>query len=207
MADVPSKPAGKKLVIGNRKVSSPWLDSVKAATGVDARELSRGTIYLLLDTSYSMSGPPIVEALEGVRQFNAKSLATGQSVGLICFSSAAEVIASPSRSGVAERLGSIECNGSTNMAAAIVLAIRDFEKIRGRRTIVLVTDGCPDDSDATLKAAQQAKDMGIRMLTIGTKGSDTRFLARLASSDDFAVVTASGTLGKALAASTPLLLK
>lgn len=206
MADVPSKSAGKKLVIGNRAVSFLWADSVKAATGVDARELSRDTVYLLLDTSYSMSDS-IVEALDGVRQFNAKSLATGQSVGLICFSSTAEVIASPSRSVVAERLGSIECNGSTNMAAAIVLAIYDFEKIRSRKTVVLVTDGCPDDPDATLKAAQQAKDMGIRILTIGTKGSDIRFLARLASSDDFAVVTASGTLGKALAASTPLLLK
>lgn len=148
-----------------------------------------------------------MEALEGVRQFNAKSLERGQSVGLICFSSMAEKIASSSRSGVAERLDSIECDGSTDMAAAIVLAIDDFEKIYGKRTIVLVTDGCPNDPDATLKAAQQAKKMGIRILTIGTKDSDTRFLAKLASSDDFAVVTACGTLGKALVASTPLLLK
>jgi len=207
MTSIPSKLAGTRLVPGNKAKLSPWLDSVKTATGIDPRELHQDTIYLLLDISGSMSGSPIVEALEGTRQFNAKCLTSGQSVGLICFSSKAAVVAHPSRSGIAERLETIECSGSTDMAAAIVLAIRDIEQARGRRTIVIVTDGYPDDPDATVKAAQQAKGMGMRILTIGTSDSDTRFLARLASSDDFAVITAAGSLGKALAASTTLLLK
>ncbi len=207
MTDVPTKPTSNKLVLGKEVVRSPWLDSVKAATGIDPSKLHRDTIYLLLDISGSMSGDPVVEALEGARQFNAKCLVSSQVVGLICFSSEAKVIAPPSRSGIAERLESFECSGSTNMAAAIMLAIHDIEQVHGRRSIVLVTDGYPNDPDAALKAAQQAKNMGIRILTIGTTDSDANFLAKIASSDDFAVITENGALGKALAAATPLLLK
>ncbi len=186
---------------------SPWLSSVMAATGLDPRELVSGTTFLLLDTSSSMSGEPIREAIEGAQRFNAECVSSAQSVGLISFSTTATMMARPSRSGIAGELSAVKCSGSTNMAAALELASTDLLQINSRRTIVIATDGEPDDRDATLRAADRAKAAGIRILTIGTASSDTAFLARIASSADFAVAVSAGKLGKAIAASAQLLLR
>lgn len=199
MANIPAKLGNKALLIDGKDTLSPWLDSVKAVTGIDPRKQQpSSTIYLLLDISYSMEGPYIAEALEGARKFDAECRASQQAIGLICFGSSAQKIAAPSRSGIAAFLKNIQCNGSTNMADALELATTDLVSVYRQRTILIVTDGCPDDPEATLKAANRAKQAGIRILTIGTTGSDTNFLAKLASSEAFAVITSSGTLGKAL---------
>ena len=175
-----SKPVKNTPVLGKNGALSPWLSSVRDATGVDPREQTAGTTYLLLDTSGSMSGAPIAEAVEGARRFNAECTNSGQSVGLVCFSTAATLRAKPSRTGIIESLTNLKCSGSTNMAAALELATADLLQAGGRRTMVIATDGQPDDPDATIAAAERAKQAGIRILTIGTVGSDSAFPARLA---------------------------
>lgn len=208
MTKLPGKPAGVSIDRIRKGGLSSWLDSAQAATGVDPRtqRTRAGVTFLLLDISGSM-GTGIVEAAAGARKFNAESLAAGLSVGLILFESRAWVAAVPSRNGIAEQLESLSCGGSTNMAAAVELATAGLKDYGGLRTIVIATDGCPDDRSATLNAAEKAKRDGIRILTIGTSGCDAGFLALLASSADFAVVTPTGALGKALASAAPLLLK
>jgi Mg-chelatase subunit ChlD len=176
-----------------------------------------------------MDGTPLAEAIEGARRFDAEYLASGHAVGLICFGSGASVLAEPSRSGIAKQLDAITCNGSTNMAAGVELAAgrllglqrratpanvgpvcspaSGFLDLHGQCTMVIATDGYPDDAEAALAAAERAKRAGIRILVIGTTDCNAAFLGRLASSAKLAVVTPSGTLGKAIAHSARLLLE
>ncbi len=229
MARVPSKPAAGASALFKKGSLSPWLDSVKTATGVDPRESNARMTCLLLDTSVSMDGAPLAEAIAGAKRFNAECLAAGQAVGLICFGSSASVLAEPSRSGIAKQLEAIGCNGSTNMAAGVELAAGSllglqrkgipanvgpvgspasgFVNLHGQCTMVIATDGYPDDAEAALAAAERAKRAGITILVIGTTECDAAFLGRLASSAKLAIVTPAGTLGMAIAHSTQLLVK
>lgn len=198
--------AGQSLVLSKPGELSPALAALKKATGLDPRHKRQGCTYLLLDVSSSMAGAPLREAVEGAKRFNTDCLASGQMVGLIAFGTEAWVLAKPTRDGIARQLALLQCNGSTNMAAAIALAISNLAGQRGNHTLVLATDGYADDAEATLQAATRAKTAGLRLLTIGTADSDTDFLNRMASSAELAVVTARGALGKAIAASARLLL-
>lgn len=194
------------LAPGTPGTLSPALAALKKATGMDPRQTRLGCTFLLLDTSESMKGAPLREAIEGARQFNTECLASRQQVGLVAFGSEARVLAQPSRDGIAQQLGQLHCAGSTNIAAAIQMAVAQLQGQRGRHTLVLATDGHADDREAALHAATQAKAAGIRVLTIATVDSDTAFLNRMASAAEFALVTPPGALGKAIAVSARLLL-
>ena len=201
------QPANTALVLGKKGAVSPWLASVQKATGLDPRCVAgHGCTYLLLDTSSSMAGAPMAEALQGAQRFNAECVAGGQALGLVCFASEATLVAEPSRSGIAQALAVQRCGGTTHMAAALELALHGLAGKPGRHTVVLATDGYPDDRAATLRAATRLKHAHVRVLTVGTTDSDTAFLAQLASAPQWAVVTSPGELGKALAASARLLL-
>jgi len=185
---------------------SPWLESVRDATGIDPRTQQAAVTILLLDRSGSMS-ESIADALDGARTFNGDALSAGQSVGLIVFSTEATLVSKPSRTGIAAHLKSVACDGSTNMAAAITLAMSCLERGARKRTIVLATDGQPDDRQATLAAAEAAKRVGIRVITIGTKDADANFLRQIASSTEMSMSARSGELGKAIVHAARLLLK
>lgn len=195
------------LVLGPNGAGSPWLAAVQRATGQDLRQVpGHGCAYLLLDTSASMVGAPMAEAVQGAQRFNAECVAGGQALGLIGFASQATLVAAPSRSGIGHALAGQYCGGTTDMAAALELAWQGLAGKPGRHKVVLATDGHPDDRAAALRAATRLKQAHVRVLTVGTTDSDTAFLAQLASTPQWAVVTRPGELGRALAASARLLL-
>jgi Mg-chelatase subunit ChlD len=187
---------------------SPWLQAMRDATGIDPRSHQAGaTTMLVLDRSGSMSGPSIVEALAGARKFDRDAVAGGQALGLIVFASEATLVAEPSRKGIAAHLEAVHCDGGTNMAAAISLATSHLEGVRGKRTMVIATDGHPSDPKAAIEAAHAAKRLGIRIITIGTSAADAEFLRKLASADNMTMSARPGELGKAIAHASRLLLK
>ena len=72
-------------------------------------------------------------------------------------------------------------SGSTNMTAAIKIAIEMLTDKSGSKVICIVTDGMPDESDTALSAAKEAAEKDIDIMTIGTDGADEQFLRNLAT--------------------------
>lgn len=164
-------------------------------------------VYLLIDCSGSMAGAKLVQAREGAINFAKDTLRKKYSVGLISFDSSAQMKADPSTQ--IERFitatESLSDCGSTNMAAGIRLATDRFQNIRATRTIVLFTDGMPDDQTLALVEAEAAKNQGIDIIAIGTEDADKAFLRRLASRDDLVVSATSARIGEAIIKAAGLL--
>ncbi len=135
----------------------------------------RCPVVLLLDTSGSMSGAPISELNQGVRQFLEETRsdeAAGMSVELevITFDDRASRIV-PFRpiSGV-NGLPSFGAGGMTSMGAALRMATADLKARRHlyrqtgvssyRPWVVLMTDGGPNDE--WRNAAREMREMGER---------------------------------------------
>ncbi len=147
------------------------------------------------------------EALDGARKFDVDSRLGGRRVGLILFASEARLLCEPSSVGISRHVRDVECGGSTNMADAISLATEQLQRMSGSRTIVLATDGYPDDADATLREASRAKSAGISILTIGTNDADAAFLRSIASADELSLCTPASRMGNAITHAAHLLLK
>jgi len=146
------------------------------------------TVYILLDCSGSMSGDKLAQGKQGADGFAAQAVDRGYSVGLISFACDAEVVVAPEyrETGLGKGMGCLAASGGTNMSAALDLGLRRLSKLDGQRAMCVVTDGMPDNRDATIAAAQRAKEAGIDILTIGTDDADGEFLKAIASRQELA---------------------
>lgn len=150
---------------------------------------SSGVCYLLLDHSGSMNDArKLQQAKTGAKDFVAEAVKKGYPVGLIKFSSQAMLVCKPTKnlSDFSSLINDIKTEGSTNMAQAIQIARKKLTKDNCRRAIVLVTDGMPDNKDETLSEIAQVKEMGIDVITIGTKPADEDFLRLIATCKELA---------------------
>ena len=152
--------------MNNTRYTSNSIDEMNAAP--------RCPVILLLDTSSSMSGAPIDELNQGLRQFineTAEDEAASMSVEL-------EVITFDSRASVAmpftpicdvERTPApLVANGMTCMGAALRMATNDLNARRRKYRsagissykpwVVLMTDGGPNDN--WFDAARQMRELG-----------------------------------------------
>lgn len=166
-----------------------------------------GLVYLLIDCSYSMDGDKIAQAKRGAIGFAEEALSKGYAVGLIKFASTASLICEPMRglSVLHPHVERLSVGGSTNMSAGIKLATKGLSKKRGYMVIVVVTDGMPDSPDDALLKAQQAKNRGVDVITIGTDDADEEFLRQLASRTDLAVMAPTERLGEVVASTGKML--
>lgn len=175
--------AGLKDVLDTMStdLGKPLSSSKSSTTASLYKEAKR--IYVLLDCSGSMAaGQKVAQAKTGVLDFAKSCYAKGYEVGLISFSSRAELLirAGGDIESMEAVLAGLSPNGSTNMREAIDLASEQLGTI-GRRQILVATDGMPDRPEETLEAAERAKQSGIEILTIGTDDADKTFLERVAS--------------------------
>lgn len=158
---------------------------------------ARRTVYLLIDTSGSMAdGSKLEQARTGAVNFAKDARAMGYCVGLAQFASSAHVVLEPSRSAPTATAGDgpikaalerMSATGSTNMAAALHLGTAQLGKNSGDKCICVVTDGQPDSVDDAIRAADEAKRVGIRILTIGTDDANVEFLKRIATHATLAI--------------------
>jgi len=151
-------------------------------------------VFILLDCSGSMAGDKLRQAKEGVAEFTKK--AKGK-VGLIVFSNQAHLV---------DTISNTTAGGSTNMVAAIKVAMENMPKSGIKRTIVIATDGEPDNPAKTLKIASSAKQGGIKIICIGTDDADEGFLKKLSSQEDLGMKVSRKNFGRAIANSATLLL-
>lgn len=163
-------------------------------------EVNWGKVYILLDCSGSMKGGKIEQAQSGVINFARDAFKKNYLVGLIKFSDSAEHLCEPTRDIelLQNSLKNIRANGSTNMTDAIKTAHLKLKDFAGTRAMVIATDGMPDSVSNTLLAADNAKNEGIEILTIGTDDAKTEFLKKLASRTELSAKVSSDQFAQAI---------
>jgi Mg-chelatase subunit ChlD len=169
------------------------------------RQTSGGGALLLVDGSSSMSDK-LDQAKNGAKEFAKKVLVGGSSVGVVLFRSVAELLVETTIDfgKICDAVNQIEASGSTDMAAGIKLA----DLILGNhnpRTIVIVTDGRPNNREEALFAADEARLRDIDIICIGVDGADMEFLNLVATVSDMAMHVHSANLQKTIEASADLL--
>ena len=168
-----------------------------------------GSLCALLDCSDSMAGEDKLSSAKSGLIDMAREVARAlMRVGLVRFSSAATIEVPVCRfdSTMVERVQGLQCGGSTNMAAGLKAAIETLGRAMGRKVILLVTDGMPDDANAALAEGDRARRLGIEVWTIGTTDADNDFLRRIAWSPATSQVARAPDLARAINHSATLLL-
>ena len=170
------------------------------------RPVNGNGVMLLIDCSGSMAGEKIRQAKAGAIDFAKMTTNKGAAVGVASFESKAVLLTETSTSldAICQSVQKIETSGSTNMAEGITLANLALGEHKPR-TIVLVTDGQPDNKEKALEAADEARLRDIEIICIGVDGADLEFLQLIATVSDMAVHVESVDLQKALVASVDLL--
>lgn len=146
----------------------------------------RATVVLTLDTSGSMVAtdvsPQRLGAAQQAARLFVKALPSGVQIGLVDFSTNAEVLAMPTsdRATVLAAIDSLHAGGGTATAAAIKLSVQAIATVpigkggqRAPGTIVLMSDGSPtigengmSPSDSVAAEAAAAKAAGVKINTI-----------------------------------------
>lgn len=163
----------------------------KSSDLVSRRERVRGTVYLLLDTSYSMSSHGKLEQLKrGSLRFFSEAWRRDYEVGAIDFGSRAYCLLGATRNFYTfqKRIMYLGADGRTAMDSAIRLGTWRLRFKPGYRAMILITDGQPDYPEATLQAALVARRLGIDLIAVGTSGADETFLASLTPKPELANV-------------------
>ena len=162
---------------------------------------TQALVYLVFDCSGSMAGSKIAQAKRGALNFAVTAFSDGYKVGLISFSDMTSHLSSPvdSLQKLAPGIDHLQIQGSTNLAPAIEEVVSRFKgQTEALRTMVIVTDGMTINPEQALRAAENAKMLGITIMTIGTNDADPGFLSRLASQTDLARQVTNTQLEKAI---------
>jgi molecular chaperone DnaK (HSP70) len=171
-----------------------WLERGPERRVVAANERLR--IYLMIDVSSSMAGPPLEEARRAARAFLDQCDMTHTEVGLISFSN--EVVLQAEATSNVRRLQAaisrLEADGTTNLSEALNLARRMLGERCGPRYIVILTDGYPDAAEAAFEEARAAQREGLEIVAIGTGEADKAYLGRLASTEAGTIFARRGEL-------------
>jgi len=181
--------------------------SLRDSTGADRQvQTRRRNALLLIDTSGSMAGAKIMQAVSGAKDFTYSAIARGYATALAVFGDRAAMVCDPTadaahfESKIAKlRVGLV--GTTTNLAAGLVLA----GKFRELAAVVIVTDGLSNDNAAALDAADSLKKRGVDIICIGTDDADARFLKLLATRSDLATHVSSRELRSAISGASHLL--
>jgi molecular chaperone DnaK len=163
-------------------------------TDEDPRDQARRMldVVLLIDCSSSMAGRKLSEAKDACADF-AKLIGglAGARVALVSFASGAHVNAPLTEDAMTVQGAARELHtyGSTDLAAGLQAATTILEGEKGRRVIVVVTDGAPNDASSAQAAARTCDRQEIEIVTIGVTGADMAFLASISTADRDSIVT------------------
>lgn len=146
---------------------------------------------LLIDTSGSMAGASIEEVRQAAIAYAQRQRFASTQLALVSFDSTADlkVQLTSDRDKVVAGCRALEPNGTTDLTAGLRTATQALATAgRGSaRSILLFTDGSPDDRTTAVEAARQARSQGIVIAAIRTKDAD-------AAAEIFEAVTGDSTL-------------
>ena len=154
-------------------------------------------VALLIDASGSMGYQDMENAKDACLEFVEKTDFKSVDVGLVQFgmgkspSIVQELCREPRK--LRKAVGTLSAKGGTPMAEAVALGTNMVTSGSGDAELFLVlfTDGLPNDRNATLKAGQRAKKLGINIICVGIGAADHSLLDQLATHADQAILEAS----------------
>ncbi len=171
-----------------------------ASRPVRARQLNTKPleVMLLVDTSGSMAGDPLLAAVGAATRFTERMPPT-TSIGLIGFGENPRQLVdfTTDREEIVTALGTLRGSGETALYDALAVAAAAFDSQReALRYVVLLSDGGDTVSDATLAQAgtrMRQADVGLYAVALATEESDTAALSSLVSYAGGSVVPAVDT--------------
>ena len=193
------------------KITKTKQNNLKALAQKLGISRNTGSVYLMIDCSSSMNGKKLEQAKEGAKKFIKDAIKRGYAVGLIKFSTNAELLCEPVNtvSSLENNIENLQSGGWTYMTQAINLAHKHLVDNSGNLAIAIATDGDPqgigESIEAALMAAARVKQENIDIIAIGTDDADEKFLSKLASRTKLAVHVPILQFGKAIASAVKLL--
>ncbi len=165
-------------------------------------------VCLVVDCSGSMAErDKISQARAGGTAFARDAFSKGFEVGVVCFSTEARHACEPTRDQerIARVLGCLAPDGGTNLAKGLSLAFSRLEGVRGRKAVVVVTDGQAQDKAEAARIAAEARRKGISILAVGTDDADHEFLASIVTDSSLAQRVPDGRLSEGIRRAAGLL--
>ena len=145
----------------------------------DIKEIpSNLKIILVIDTSTSMEGQPIIDAKKEVKKVCQDLENSNCSMGIIQFGAAVEVVhpLTDDLIKIKEAIAPLSVGNGTPMGEGILLAFQQFKNITGSRIVILVSDGFPNNESIALEAANRLKADGVNLYTISIGHDGAEFL-------------------------------
>lgn len=166
-------------------------------------------VCLLIDCSGSMYGGTgdfnkLMEVKQAAEKFAERRDLERDRIAVVGFGNDARVWSRQTgdKKVLWDAINQLSDGGSTNMSAGLYVASEQLPPVEGDRvgrTILLFTDGQPNDPSKTLSAARACREKGIAVVAIGTGDADTWFLADVTGSSSLVFSANSGEFEKSFA--------
>jgi len=162
------------------------------------QEIVHCSTVLVLDCSGSMGGRPLEEMRRACHEFINNTDFDFVELGFVQFGieCTASVLHPLSKQpgDLRKSLKRISAYGSTPMGEGIEVARNMLSGVsaKGRRQMVVFTDGYPDNEHQSISAADKAKSVGILITCVGVEGADRNLLDKIASSPEDSKFAQSG---------------
>lgn len=164
-------------------------------------------VSLLIDTSSSMNGAKLQEVKSAAMQFiqrrNSSNLSnlSQDSIAVVGFGDKAYVVTAltSNLTELEQPINQLTTNGGTRMDLGLQVASQQLPSSSAGidRTILLFTDGQPDERKLTLDAGQSAKSEGIRIVAVATGDADINLLSQIADNSSLVFSTSVGSFEQA----------
>ena len=142
-------------------------------------------VALVIDVSQSMSGSKLREAKKACCGFVdvLEEAGAGDRVALVAFGSSSRLLAplGTSPDEVRRSASGLRIDGSTNLADGLGAGWHALGEASGRRVLVVLTDGEPDDREGALSERQSIVRGEGEIIARGVRGADQAFLRKLAT--------------------------
>lgn len=199
------KETGKKLPIKIEPVPEDmsWTD-LSPKDNVSGGAMPSVDVMLAIDLSGSMSGDPTRKAMRAMDDFVKQMDSDYTRIGIMAFADNTKVILQPTDDFKAvhntiSRLESVDvgiCNDAEPFTSAYSVLNGGFmKKDSDIKYIVVLTDGCWNNTSNAINAAKKCHKAGIEVMALGFGSADHAFLKKIASTDEFASVTDLSNLG------------
>ena len=158
------------------------------------------SVVLVLDTSGSM-WLNLGEMKAAAQNFASKQDSKKDRTSVVNFDSDAQVVA-PLTQNAAQLQSAIESlslGGSTRIDLGLQMAATQLDKVTGNKSVLLFTDGLPDDDAMalSLQEAQSLRSHGVRIVAIAADDADVDYLARITGDRALVMTTSSNEYSKA----------
>jgi molecular chaperone DnaK len=142
-------------------------------------------VVLTIDVSGSMQGSKLDEAKAACLGFidELERAGLADHVAVVSFGSDARTILGLEESPTAARraVEALRIEGSTNLAAGLRCAHTELAGHAGRRVVVVLTDGAPNDRAEAMAVRARLVEDGVEAIARGVAGADEMFLEELST--------------------------